>query len=496
MLRDFSALEQGSLTGSYDVCVAGTGPAGMSVARKVAASGARVLLLEGGALGPTPESRAVYEGRNVGSINYGHIETCRLRHFGGTSGHWAGRCALFDRLDFEQRDIFGLPGWPISYDETYRHLEEAKSVLDIADADLTLEPAAPWEEGNFRIGAYAMSAPTRFGVKYKDEIESSERIDCLYNANVTDLRLDESGQRIAEVVITGYDGREEIVQAEQFVIAFGAMENARFLLNANNQRNEGLGNQNDMVGRTFMEHFNVDFGKVLTTDEGFWRDFLEEDGRTPPLLPTIAALQDADIGNGTITMITAAQQRYYGRMAPVREARRAILCGVKPLRASVQEKDSSLTCKDEYFIGTLTEQVPNRDSRILVDQDDLDQFGKPKLLLQYEVTDQDWKTIETQAFELGKLLAGKDVARLRIRDGVLDRTIGVGAHCHHMGTTRMSENPKDGVVDKDCRVHGIDNLYMAGASVFPTGGGVNPTLTLVSLALRLGEHLNGEAGRS
>ncbi|GGY41866.1 GMC oxidoreductase [Parvularcula lutaonensis] len=495
MLRDFGTVEPGSLSGPYDLCVAGTGPAGMTVALKVAAAGGRVLLLEGGGLGPTPESRAVYEGRNVGTVPYGHIETCRLRQFGGTSGHWAGRCAIFDRVDFEQRDIFDLPGWPISYDETYRHLDEAKSILDIPDAELTLEPATPWAEGPFRIGAYAMSPPTRFGVKYKAELEASGNIDCLYNANVTDLRLDENGERISAVVITGYDGREEIVEAAEFVIAFGAMENARFLLNANTQRTEGLGNQNDMVGRTFMEHFNVDFGKVLTTDERFWSEFVEEDGRTPPLMPTVAKMQDADIGNGIITMISAAQQRYYGRLAPYREARRAIICGVKPLRARVQENDSSLTCKDEYFIGTLTEQVPNRESRILVDPDDRDQFGKPKLLLQYEVTDQDWKTIESHAFELGKLLAGKDIARLRVREGLLDRTIGVGAHCHHMGTTRMSDDAKDGVVDKDCRVHGIPNLYMAGASVFPTGGGVNPTLTLVSLAVRLGEHLNAKAGR-
>ncbi|MEM9840081.1 MAG: GMC family oxidoreductase, partial [Pseudomonadota bacterium] len=122
MLLDFKAAPPEAFAGPWDLCVIGTGPAGMTVARSVAKQGGRVLLLEAGALGPTQESQDIYAGKSVGSIDYPGVQRYRLRQFGGTSMHWAGRCALFDRIDFENRDVFGMPSWPISYEETYRHL--------------------------------------------------------------------------------------------------------------------------------------------------------------------------------------------------------------------------------------------------------------------------------------------------------------------------------------------------------------------------------------
>jgi len=97
---------------SFDVCVCGSGPAGMTVARTLAAAGRHVALLEAGGLELSEASAAIYEGINAGRP-YGGLDACRLRYFGGTSNHWAGRCGLFDPVDFEKRDYHGLPGWPI-----------------------------------------------------------------------------------------------------------------------------------------------------------------------------------------------------------------------------------------------------------------------------------------------------------------------------------------------------------------------------------------------
>ncbi|MCQ8184408.1 GMC oxidoreductase [Parvularcula maris] len=491
MLRDFKNIDPDDLTDSYDLCVAGTGPAGMTVARKVASKGGRVLLLEAGGLAPSPESRDVYKGRDIGPVPYNHIEKCRLRHFGGTSGHWAGRCAIFDREDFEKAAGSDLPGWPIGYDEVYRHLEEAKSILDVPQADLEPTPL-PFEDSFYRKGAAARSTPTRFGPKYKDEIEQSDRIDCLYNANVTDLVVSDDGQQVEKVIVTGYDGKRAEIAAKAFVIAFGAMENARFLLNANTQQEEGVGNQNDMVGRAFMEHFEINFGTITSTEDGFWKRFLDERGHMPHLMPKDEILRETGVGNSVVVVKSGATRRFYGRLAPLREARSKMACSVPLFRAN--KGDAS--CPDEYFIGTLMEQVPNRESRIMVDPDDPDQFGKARLLLHYAVAERDWETIEQHAFALGKMVARLNVGRLKVSEELFDRTIPIGAHCHHMGTTRMSVRPEDGVVDKDSRVHGLSNLYMAGASVFSTGGGANPTLTIVSLSLRLGEHLSRELSLS
>ncbi|MEM6649492.1 MAG: GMC family oxidoreductase [Pseudomonadota bacterium] len=117
-------------------------------------------------------------------------------------------------------------------------------------------------------------------------------------------------------------------------------------------------------------------------------------------------------------------------------------------------------------------------------------FGKPRLNLKWELHDQDLKTIQGLAEEVGKAFAEQDVARFQMAPDISTGKSALGMHCHHMGTTRMSADPRFGVVDRDCKLHGVDNLYLGGSSVFPTGGGANPTLTIVTLALRLSEHLN------
>lgn len=496
MIIDFTTLTDEALSGRFDLCVCGTGPAGMTIARKVASRGGRVLLLEAGGLNRTAESQDVYNGRSAGSIDYVRIQTCRLRYFGGTSGHWSGRCSLFDPIDFEDRDIFELPGWPISYDEAYEYLPEACEILDIREEDLRAPSFPLWNSDRYRVGGFTFSPPTRFGTKYRKEIEDSASILAVLNANVVDLVVAESGDRINAVVVKGYDGSSRTITAERFVIAFGAMENARFLLAARSQIPDGIGNATGMVGRTFMEHFDVELGKFVRTNEDFWKEFTMPSGQGRPLLPTEKMLREDGIGNSTVATKPFADPNFYGRLAPLRKARRDVICSIEPLRLQMQGSDSSLVCPGEGFTGTITEQMPNLDSRIVLDDSATDAFGMPRLVLYYELLPQDRKTIRSLAMELGKALAAQDVARMQVFETVLDGTSPVGSHCHHMGTTRMADDPQYGVVDRDCRVFGFDNLYIGGASVFSTGGGVNPTLTLVSLAVRLGNHIADQVDRS
>ncbi|MEM1379308.1 MAG: GMC family oxidoreductase [Pseudomonadota bacterium] len=497
MLQDFHTASEDALSGRFDVCVAGTGPAGISVARKVAARGGRVLLLEAGGMTPTAESRDVLKGQSVGTVNYQHIEKCRLRYFGGTSGHWAGRCALFDPIDFEDRAIFGMPGWPISYDECYSHLSEACAILDIEEAAVTTPATALWSNNRMRAASFTRSTPTtRFGPKYRAEIEESGKITCLYNANVTALTLDEAGTRIISADVKGYDGSARTINADRFVIAFGAMENARFLLNVNQQMPSGLGNQTDWVGRTFMEHFNIELGMFVPTDTSFWERFVQTEGKAKgrgfPLMPGFDAMRSAGLGNATLSMRPATSVRFNGRLGPLRKVQRDLTCSIDPLRAYAQSNDSSISCPGDWITGNIMEHLPNRDSRVTVDPNARDAFGQPRLQLAYEVSDADKKTMRSLAIEMAKAFAETDVARMRISDDVLQGTANVGAHCHHMGTTRMASSAAYGVVDPNCRVFGVDNLYMGGSSVFSTGGGVNPTLTLVALALRLGDHIGDQ----
>ena len=493
MIIDFQDAPDAVFEARYDAVVCGSGPAGMTVAREVAARGGRVLMLEGGGLSLSAESQAVYQGRSVGSVPYYGVEACRLRYLGGTSGHWAGRCAVFDPIDFEQRDIFDLPSWPITRDEVYRRLDEAKAILDLAPGDLAEPSAIPgFAPGTFRLAPYAMSKPTRFGTKYRDELDASEAITTIVNANVTDLTLADGGGRVESADVTGYGGATRRAVGDRFVVAFGAMENARFLLNCNKQQTSGIGNGADMVGRTFMEHFEVDFGRFFATDDAFWAT--QEDGKLA-ILPTEATMRARGLGNATVALKQGEPPRFYGRLAPLRKRQRDVTCASPALLGWARGR-SEFQCPGEGQIGTIMEQVPNKASRVFLQDGERDRFGQRRLALALELAEADKRTLTGLAEETGKMLARTDTARLKVYDGAYDASLEFGGHCHHMGTTRMSDSPRDGVVDRDCRVHGVANLYMGGASVFSTGGGVNPTLTIVSLALRLGEHIGSEIGRA
>ncbi|MEM9837940.1 MAG: GMC oxidoreductase, partial [Pseudomonadota bacterium] len=381
--------------------------------------------------------------------------------------------------------------WPISYEETYRHLDGAKEILDIADKPLEGYSFEGWTDKRFRIATYALSKPTRFGIKYRQEIEESEAITCLYNANATDLDISDDGSRADKVKIAGYDGRREEVSAARFVVALGGLENPRFMLNSVDKNGQALGNESDWVGRTFMEHFQCRFGIFTQMDESFWSQYMSplHRGNGRPLLPSFELMEREGIANGTVSIHPASKTKFYGRLAMMRRVRRDVNCTVPRLKAGIQASGQNLICDGEGYFGSILEHLPNRDSRVMVDPNDLDPFGKGRMRLKYEILDRDLHTIRTLGLEVGKAFAEMNIGRARINTGTLNGTPKIEAHAHHMGTTRMASTPSYGVVDENCRIFSKENVYVAGSSVFSTGGGVNPTLTLVSLALRLGEHL-------
>jgi hypothetical protein len=141
----------------------------------------------------------------------------------------------------------------------------------------------------------------------------------------------------------------------------------------------------------------------------------------------------------------------------------------------------------------ICEPTPDARSRVeLIDA--RDRLGMPRVRVNWHIARQDFSGIERTAEMLAGALGVTREGRIQHvkRDSMRER-FEVSGGMHHMGTTRMSEDPARGVVDADCRVHHLDNLYLAGSSVFPSVGFSNPTLTLVALALRLANHLESHA---
>lgn len=481
MIVDLVGAETSPFEGVYDLCVCGSGPAGMTVAREAASRGLRVVLLEAGGFDLTTASQDVYKATSVGPLTYYGVETCRLRYFGGTSGHWAGRCAIFQPIDFEARDIWdGLPGWPIGHTEAYRRLDDAREILDIADQSLEPRREPKWRNARFRPSGFARSAPTRFGDKFRDELKQSDRITVALNANVLSFDLSEDRSAVTAVEVGDWRDRRFKISARRTVLAFGSLENARFLLNMAALGGAPIGDKGGFVGRCFMEHFDIVLGRFVADRSPIWQ---RESALSVTLTDETARRRG--VGSAVVALAPNAQPRHYGRLAPIRRLINDAQCAF----GSSDDRDN--ICAGDGLATDIIEQTPNRDSRVTLDKSSKDRFGHFHINVDWRLSAQDVKTISAVAEEVGKAIAEQNHGRFRIADDILAGAPVPGFHCHQMGTTRMSDDPSFGVVDADCRVHGMKNLYLAGSSVFPTGGGANPTVTVVALALRLGEHLAG-----
>jgi choline dehydrogenase-like flavoprotein len=466
----------------YDVCVCGSGPAGVTLARIIASSGKSVAILEGGTLEYSEQSQQLYQGKSVGENDFNAAQTARLRFLGGTSNHWSGMCSYFDAYDFNNTVNNELPGWPIEHKEVLKYFNHAKTILDLPENAFT--KTTTWPGKNFKPFNFVMSPPTRFNAKYKDELQKSKRIDLYLNANLTNVQFKDNLSTVDYFEVQNYHLKKTLIRAKQYVLAMGALENARTLLVNNKQLKTGIGNQSDLVGRCFMEHLNVKFGRFVATEAKFWM------AGGVNIQPNEQLIIKNKIGNGVISFEPNAKPQSYGRTKAIKQALRNFTCKSESI-TNLSRKLIDFDCEGDGVIGSLLEQTPNLNSRVLLDTEK-DMFGLPKLILNWQLNEFDRHTIKTIGLEASKELARLGVARVQLRDFVLDTSLPMKdfyPHAHHMGTTRMASSPKYGVVDTNSKVFGTDNLYVAGASVFPTGGGCNPTFTLTMLASRLGQHL-------
>lgn len=470
----------------YDACIAGSGFAGITIARELAAKGRKVVLLEAGGDDWSDESQNIYEGQTVegdGLEYWGGLETCRLRYFGGTSNHWAGLCIPFDAVDFEQREIYDFPNWPFEKSEFDQFFDRAADIIDITGKSFAPPKNDRWKSSKLRLIGRVKSPPTRLKEKYFAEISANDsNIDLILNCNLVDIRLTSNLAHVEKIITKNYRGQEFSFTANRFVIACGAVENARLLLNCDSQIPTGIGNHSDLVGRCFMEHLNVPMGRFVG-DPTFWR------GGSKGFKPTRDFIISQRIGNSSLSLDSDSNPQTYGRLRVLKRIVRDAVCSSDTL-TNLSRAISNVNCPGDGQISTLCEQVPNRNSRVTLGREK-DALGLRRVILNWQINNQDRKTIRTLAMTLATELARQDLGRVQLQDFILDKgsDISIGGHCHQMGTTRMSENSRYGVVDRNSRVHGMDNLYIAGSSIYPTGGGNNPTLAIVQLSLRLADHL-------
>ncbi len=495
MIIDLSKVESDPFAGkAFDICIVGGGVAGISLALNLSRR-LNVLLLEAGGFDNSVETMAVYEGDIVGQA-YFDLRAGRLRFFGGTSNHWGGDCRPLDSVDFEPKDYVDYSGWPIRSADLDPYMRNAESILDLSDE--------PWDppEGfledaistspDIRSIRYKISPPTRFGQKYRRDIERQSNIICLLNANVIEMRLRDDRSRMQHVVVSDFSGKSYEAQAGAFVLATGGIENPRLLLNSDRQVASGLGNEHGQVGRFFTDHLYTKVADFILEDHA--KQFIEQfpfgdtfKGRLKSQICSWDWLHSTVEGVRGKDMDCLSEIRHF--FSPTREfmLRNRILNF--SLRMRVRTPGHGEATDGKIFIGS--EQALNPQSTITLGSE-TDRFGMRRVTLNWALSDIDYRTLQLAAVRFGETLASSSIGRLRIVDWLNSdpfEYLGTGGN-HHMCTTRMGDSPDDAVVDRNQKVFGIDNLYIAGSSSFSTGGHANPTLTIVQMTLRLADHLS------
>lgn len=495
-----------------DICIIGAGTAGISMALDWVNTPYRVILLEGGGLEYDDEVQDLYRGETSGQ-RYFPLRASRLHYFGGTTGHWAGMCSPFDPIDFVHRDWVPDSGWPISRADLDPFYARANEKLQLGPYEygleywqqqlpnlnpLPLDEKVVWN----KMWQYSLA---RFNDIYKDAVLQAENLHLYTYANVVDIRANEEVSTIQEVVVKNHAGKTHRVQARQFILACGAIQNARLLLAANSQAKQGLGNDHDVVGRYFMEHLEVAsaelwFFEPFPTDLYTW--IFGESKASAELAITEEVQRREKILNGTASFSPLS----FARLVRPRietwqdeDPRKALESTLGHWGEVAQEaaKNNVGAIARAFELNTRIEQAPNPNSRVTIGPDK-DPLGVPRANLHWELTELDKRSIRKIYQLIGQQVGQAGVGRLKLADFLCDEEDdtswpeGTNGGWHHMGTCRMSTDPQKGVVDENCRVHGLQNLYVAGSACFSTAGAPNPTLTLVALSLRLSDHVKAQ----
>lgn len=535
-----------------DLCIIGTGPAGLSIAKEFAGTSIRVWLVESGGIGEETEPQTLNEIENVGVPRVMQQELVRYRIFGGASHIWTGRCAPFGTIDFQQRAWVPYSGWPITREDLDPYLQRAGANLGLGPhcynehlwnlcgvsqpTPLLNSALLKPEFWQFSKSVHNPSLPTRFGNQFMPQ---ADNIRVLLHANATHINTNDTGTKFESVEVSTLERKRACIKAKVLVLCCGGIENARLLLASNRVQPNGVGNQNDMVGRFLMDHPGGAIGsfdpkrsaKVQDRFGHYWLN--NEQGRHIYLhgVALSPALQEAE----QLLNCAAFLEEYHAPEDPWQAFVRLKAAMSKPNQAMPQPSNDAMFWRQNLTGEThstsvyqdaltvlshplgigqgvfrrfvkhrpsiakasridlycLVEQLPDPESRVTL-SDRKDALGMPLSKLNWKINQREKQSIQ----RLGGLIS-KEFQRLGLPQPSLADWLNQDSNwesnlsdrAHPTGTTRMATNPKLGVVDANAQVHGIEGLFVAGSSVFPTTGHANPTQMIVAMSIRLADWL-------
>lgn len=545
MINDANTLSESIL--SADIVIVGSGAAGIPLALEFEHSATSVLVIEAGSFKAEKETQALYKGLVRDTKLHNPADTFRIRMWGGSTTLWGGRCMPFDDIDFAQRDYLPYSGWPIGINQLLPYYPKANAYLEAGeyryrDHEALASNTPPLfagfkSETLLTDGLERFSCPTDLGKRYVHRFAKSENIHVLQHANLTHIELSPNGESVEYLVIKTLKGKTLTIKGKRFVLAMGGIEIARLLLASNNIQPKGIGNQHDLVGRYYMCHIagnvgnltingdtkQVRHGYEISLEGIYCRRRLQLSPETQAQLKVtnmVARLHfpkitDPRHRSGILSGLFIAKNfisyEYATRLKDgssrglidyLKHFRNILLDPIDTLaflwhwlnkRTLAERKFPSVILRNKTNLFSLevhAEQIPNPNSRILL-SDEKDSLGVPKVLIDWQYTTNDIEMVRSSLHKMADEIKTSGIGEFTFDETTFETELmRFGAYGgHHIGTTRMSEHPTTGVVDTNCKVFGVNNLYIASSAVFPTSSQANPTLTITAMALRLAKHL-------
>ncbi|MDO4905705.1 MAG: GMC oxidoreductase [Lautropia sp.] len=498
-------------------------------------------ILESGGFSRDEATSDLYRGSSVG-IPYDFADGTRSRFLGGSTNCWGGFCRPWDQSAFEHRSWVNASGWPIGREDLDEYYARSHEVLNIPVQEyrpeqwvgMGDEPAQgigkdfpvnatrlPVDHERVEEIVSQFSPPLRMGEAHRNGLKSSRHVKLYLKANVVDIQCNPWGGAVESVRIRTLKGVSATVRAKTFILAAGGIENARLMLASNRQHSNGIGNRYDLVGRYFQDHPRfmngvVEFNEpyrfnplydikfhIIVDDLIIGDNKISGQLRLPLAVQKQHGLLDAQVwfrslyageGGHISRALYRMRQRVLGKWSPI------VGLGTDLGHLFGHPMDSleyviAHTCSSRRMVRSVTmemiaEPEPDYNSRVMLG-DDIDALGMRRAKVDWRLTQRVRDTVDTTFDLIARELEDKNIARVKLGPAINDTgwpTDMEGTY-HHMGTTRMHDSPRHGVVDRNCQVHGMANLYVAGSSVFPTSSSNHPTMTLVALALRLSDRL-------
>lgn len=529
----------------WDICVVGTGPVGLALALEFEQSGREVLLLESGGSAVGPASAEASRAEIVDPARHAAMELAVVRAFGGTSWTWGGRCVAFDDIDWMNRAFVADAHWPIKHDEIRPFYKRASEVLLCGSDEFTLPYKRRLTDGLTLDSVERWSSEPKVILQHRARILASERIRLALNSTLTGLNLNSDGSRVEGLSVATRHGART-VKARRIVLAMGGVETTRLLLHAQRRWPRHFGGVDGPLGRYYMGHISGKIASIQLNDPRAIDDLdfkldasgayhrrrfmltaeaqIEHKVLNTAFWPDNPPFYDPSHGSGVLSAVFLALAFGPTGKFLLPEAIRLVHTGPRPYRLAAHLRNAVLGLPrgagdilgilagrfigkprkpgflvhnrgGRYALHYHAEQVPQPQSRITLGSQ-VDSFGVPRAVIDLRFNGQDVQSVIDSHALLDHALRANGIGRLEYWHPAQQMPERVFAQAsdgfHQVGTTRMGDDPAHSVVDVDLKVHGVENLFVASSSVFPTTGQANSTLLAVAFAVRLAGHLCAE----